>query len=161
MAAPVDNVYSCSPLFLTRPHESHLAIDVCTIKGSSHSHMTSDKQLTVAQRNSNFLLTQGFANSAIPDLCKLKLERSRYSDWLGAGRPWGRISSPGRGNIFLSTSSIPVLGPTHPIQWAPGALPPGVKRQGREADHSPPSSTEVKKYGAIPPLPRMPSWHSA
>jgi hypothetical protein len=23
-----------------------------------------------------------------------------------------------------------------PIQWAPGALPPGVKRPGRQADHS-------------------------
>jgi hypothetical protein len=29
----------------------------------------------------------------------------------------------------------------------------GVKRQGREADHSPPSYVEVKKDGAIPPLP--------
>jgi hypothetical protein len=29
----------------------------------------------------------------------------------------------------------------------------GVKRQGREADHSPPSSAEVKKGGAIPSLP--------
>jgi hypothetical protein len=31
-----------------------------------------------------------------------------------------------------------------PIQWVPGALSPGVKRPGREADDSPPSSTEVK-----------------
>jgi hypothetical protein len=31
-----------------------------------------------------------------------------------------------------------------------GALPPGVKRQGREADHSPSSSAEVKGSGAIP-----------
>jgi hypothetical protein len=29
----------------------------------------------------------------------------------------------------------------------------GAQRQGREADHSPPSTTEVKKGGAIPPLP--------
>jgi hypothetical protein len=27
--------------------------------------------------------------------------------------------------------------------WVPGALSRGVKRPGREADHSPPSSTEV------------------
>jgi hypothetical protein len=33
------------------------------------------------------------------------------------------------------------------------ALPPGVKRQGRETDHSPLSSPEVKNGGAIPPLP--------
>jgi hypothetical protein len=38
------------------------------------------------------------------------------------------------------------LGPTQPpIQWVQGALSPEVKRQGREADHSPPTSAEVKK----------------
>jgi hypothetical protein len=38
------------------------------------------------------------------------------------------------------------LGPTQPpIQWVPGALSLGVKRPGREADHSPPSSAEVKE----------------
>jgi hypothetical protein len=31
----------------------------------------------------------------------------------------------------------------------------GVKQQGREADHSLPSSTEVKNDGAMPPLPHM------
>jgi hypothetical protein len=31
------------------------------------------------------------------------------------------------------------------IQWVPGAFPAGVKRQGREADHSSPTSVEVKK----------------
>jgi hypothetical protein len=31
------------------------------------------------------------------------------------------------------------------IQWVPGALSLGVKRPGREADHSPPSSAEVKE----------------
>jgi hypothetical protein len=33
---------------------------------------------------------------------------------------------------------------------------PGVK-----ADHTPPSSAEVKNAGAIPPLRHMSSWHSA
>jgi hypothetical protein len=82
--------------------------------------------------------------------------RSRYSDCLRAGRPRGRSSSPGRVKNFLfSTSSRPALGPTQPpIQWVPGALSPGVKRQGREADHSPPPSSEVKKmwmYTSTPP----------
>jgi hypothetical protein len=36
-----------------------------------------------------------------------------------------------------------------------GLFPPEVKRQGREADHSLPSSAEVKKVGAIPPLPHV------
>jgi hypothetical protein len=55
----------------------------------------------------------------------------------------------------------PVLGSTKPhIRCVPGALSPGVKRPGREADHSPPTSTEVKKSGSIYPLPYTPSWRS-
>jgi hypothetical protein len=52
-----------------------------------------------------------------------------------------------RVRIFLfTTASRTALGPTQlPIQWVPGALSMGVKRQGREADHSPPSSAEVKE----------------
>jgi hypothetical protein len=62
------------------------------------------------------------------------------------GQPRGWISSPGRGMILLlSTSSRPALGHIQPpIQWVPGALSPGVKRQGREGEHSPPTSAEVK-----------------
>jgi hypothetical protein len=30
-------------------------------------------------------------------------------------------------------------------QWVRGALPLGIKRSGRAADHSPPSSAEVKE----------------
>jgi hypothetical protein len=50
--------------------------------------------------------------------------------------------------IFLTFTllSRPALGYTQPpIQWVPGALSPGVKRSGREADHSPPASAKVKK----------------
>jgi hypothetical protein len=49
--------------------------------------------------------------------------------------------------IFLfTTASRTALGPTQPpIKWVPGALSLGVKRSGREADHSPPSSAEVKE----------------
>jgi hypothetical protein len=48
--------------------------------------------------------------------------------------------------IFLfTTASRTALGPTQPpIQWVSGALSLGVKRSGHEADHSPPSSAEVK-----------------
>jgi hypothetical protein len=38
------------------------------------------------------------------------------------------------------------------IRWVPGSIRTGIKRPGREADHSPPSSTEVKNNEAIPPL---------
>jgi hypothetical protein len=41
---------------------------------------------------------------------------------------------------------VTVLGPTQPpIQLVTGALSLGVKRPGREADHSPPPSAEVKE----------------
>jgi hypothetical protein len=67
---------------------------------------------------------------------------SRDSDWLRVGIP-----SPDEVKNFLfSTSSRPALGSTQPpTQCVPGALSPGVKRLGREADHPPPASTEVKK----------------
>jgi hypothetical protein len=71
---------------------------------------------------------------------------SRYSSWLGAGRPRGRSSNLGRGKIFiLSNLSRPVLVLTQPpIQWVPGTLFLRVKRPWREADHSPLTSTDVK-----------------
>jgi hypothetical protein len=52
--------------------------------------------------------------------------------------------------VFCHTA----LRPTQPpIQWVPGALSPGIKRQGLEADHSSPTNAEVKNSGALPPLP--------
>jgi len=49
------------------------------------------------------------------------------------------------GNFLFTTVSRPALGITEPhIQWAPGALSLGVKRAGREADQSTPSSAKVK-----------------
>jgi hypothetical protein len=49
------------------------------------------------------------------------------------------------------------LGPIQPpIQWVLG-----VKRPGREADHSPPSSAEVKNDGAITPDPHTSLWLGA
>jgi hypothetical protein len=69
-----------------------------------------------------------------------------FSNGLQAGRP-GFDSRQYK--IFLfSTVSRLTLGTTQPpIQWVPWALSPGVKRQGHEADPSPPSSAEVKKGG--------------
>jgi hypothetical protein len=68
----------------------------------------------------------------------------------------GRNSSPSRVKNFLfSTSSRPDLAFIQlPSQWVSGALSPAVKRPGREADHSPPSTAEVKKtriYASTPP----------
>jgi hypothetical protein len=66
------------------------------------------------------------------------------------------VREPGRVKNFLfSKSSRPALEFTQPyIKSVPGALSAGVKRPRREADHSPPASSEVKKiwiYTATPP----------
>jgi hypothetical protein len=59
----------------------------------------------------------------------------------------GSSSSTGRVKNFLfSKSSRPAPGSTQPpTQSEPGAFSPGVNWPGREADHSPPASAEVKK----------------
>jgi hypothetical protein len=47
--------------------------------------------------------------------------------------------------IHFSMSSRMALEPTQtPIQWSLGALSPGVKRPGREADHSP-----IRHHGIV------------
>jgi hypothetical protein len=49
-----------------------------------------------------------------------------------------------------------------PIQWIPRVLSLGVKRSGREADHSPPSCAEVKKWVKLYlHSPNTPSWRGA
>jgi hypothetical protein len=58
----------------------------------------------------------------------------------------GFDSQRGLGIFLFTTVSRTALGPTQPpVQWTIGALSRGVKRPGREADHSPPSSAEVKE----------------
>jgi hypothetical protein len=68
-----------------------------------------------------------------------------------------RVRFPARAEIFFFTTvSRTALGPTQPpIQWVQGALSLGVKRPGREADHSPPSSAGVNNtwsYTSTPPI---------
>jgi hypothetical protein len=85
-------------------------------------------------------------------------ERSRYRDWLLAGRHRRRSSSLGRvKNFIFFASSRPVLGPSQsPIQWIPGTVSPGVKRAG-PLQLVPMSG----KRGSIIPLPHTPLWRSA
>jgi hypothetical protein len=68
------------------------------------------------------------------------------------------------GSAWFSSSSIayrPALGPTQPHILVPWFLSPGVKRQGREAEHLHRFSTVVNHVRAIPPLPHTSSLHSA
>jgi hypothetical protein len=66
------------------------------------------------------------------------------------------------GSRIFSMPSRLALGSTQPpIQWQLGALSLGVKRQGREADHSPPTGAKVKTMWIYTFTPHTPSWHSA
>jgi hypothetical protein len=57
---------------------------------------------------------------------------------------------------FLSISSRPALGSTQPsVQRVMVALSPGLKRQGREADHSPPTTADVYKTRIYTSTPRI------
>jgi hypothetical protein len=76
---------------------------------------------------------------------------------LGYDSRWGLV-------IFLfTTASRTALGPIQPPnQWVPEDLSLGVKRPGREADHSPPSSAEVKEWVELYlHSPNTPSWRGA
>jgi hypothetical protein len=65
-------------------------------------------------------------------------------------------------NIFL-TLQLLLKTLISPLSFVPASLlskrgpSPRVKRQGLEADHSPPSNVEIQKGGAVPPLPHMSS----
>jgi hypothetical protein len=62
----------------------------------------------------------------------------------------------------FTTASRTALGFTQPpIQWVLGALSLGVKRPGNEADHSLPSSAEVKECVELYLHPTTPSWHGS
>jgi len=60
------------------------------------------------------------------------------------------------GFFIFSTASRLAPGPTQPpVQRVTGSLSPEMKRPGREADHSPPSSAEFMNalsYTSTPPI---------
>jgi hypothetical protein len=79
-----------------------------------------------------FMNNQNFRYNLLTMFANVSPTCSRYSDWLRARRPRGRIPSPGRVKNFLfSTSSRPALGSTQPpIQWVPAGSFPGGKVAG-------------------------------
>jgi hypothetical protein len=81
------------------------------------------------------------------NLCFLLSTKESRDSSVGIALGYGLDDRGSRGlGIFFTTVSRTALGPTQPpIQWVPGALSLGVKRPGRETDHSPPSSAEVKE----------------
>jgi len=70
---------------------------------------------------------------------------------IGGFESWQRLEI-----FLLTTVSRPVLGPTQPpIHWVQGTLMLGLKQRGWEADHSPPSSADIKNawsYTSTPPI---------
>jgi hypothetical protein len=76
--------------------------------------------------------------------------------------PEGRGKNQGKVKILLfSTESRTALETTKPpIKWVTGTSFTKVKWPGCEADHSPPSSVEIKNYEAMPPFPNvLIAWH--
>jgi hypothetical protein len=75
----------------------------------------------------------------------------------------GFDSRRGLGIFLFTTATRTALGPTHPsIQWIPEPLSLGVKRPAREADHSSPSSAEVKEWVELYlRSPNTPPWRGA
>jgi hypothetical protein len=73
-----------------------------------------------------------------------------------------RIRFPA-GQDFSLLHAVQTDSGAHPSSYpiGSGALSPVIMRPGRKAEHSPPSSAQVTKGGAIPPLPHMSSWQRA
>jgi hypothetical protein len=77
-------------------------------------------------------------------------------------RQSGFDSQQGQEMFLFSIASSPALGLRQPlIQWSVWAVAPEAKWQTYEADHSPSSTTEVRKGETIAPLPPASSWHGA
>jgi hypothetical protein len=79
----------------------------------------------------------------------------RHRAGLRAGRSGVRVPARTANFLFTTPARRGLRSTQHPIQRVPGgSLPGGVKRPGRESDHSPQSSAEVKNAGSLPPLPQ-------
>jgi hypothetical protein len=71
----------------------------------------------------------------------------------------GRGLNPDRNTFFSLLYKAQTNSEAHSASYpmGTGAFSSGIKRPGREVDHSPPFSAEVKSVGDIPPFPHMPS----
>jgi hypothetical protein len=83
--------------------------------------------------------------SSVSIVTRLRAGRAGFDSWQGQLR-----------DVFnFAIASRPDLGPTQrPNEWIQAALSLGIKRPGRQADHSPPSSAEIKNawsYTSVPP----------
>jgi hypothetical protein len=83
--------------------------------------------------------------------------RAKFLKWITNITYYKTIQQKFEYIISVKYGQIQTDSGVHPSSYpmVTGALSPGVKRQGHEADHSSLSSVEVKKGVAIPTLPHM------
>jgi hypothetical protein len=115
---------------------------------------------TVNQPLSQSLREELFHRAILPSLPHvviiLSIQLSRYSDKPWDGRP---EDSSKQGQDFPPSHNLQTGSGAHSASYpmGTGGISPGVKRPGCQADCSPLCSAEVKKGGAIHPLPRKSS----
>ena len=103
------------------------------------THGTAVFHFNVMHRNSTY---EFHVNFSMLSLTWWAGQRSRYSDWLQAGRSGDRI--PVGGEIFRTCPDRP-WGPPSLLYSGYWVFPGGKERPGRDADPTPPSSAVVKK----------------
>jgi len=119
----------------------------------SWSSEKADQRYRYSSAEGQIVSPYGLLNSYVSASCKGGAIRPelKFALHILVCTPWtievlGFDSRRGLGIFLLIAASRMALGPTHrPIQWLSGALSLGVKRRGREADHSAASCAEVKE----------------
>jgi hypothetical protein len=104
------------------------------------------------------LITRKYGSYGQPNPADVRIYDSSVGIATGYGldEQRGGSSSPGRVKKFSLLHIVQTGSGVHPTSYKMGTWVsfPGVKRQGREADHSPLTSAEVKKmwiYTSTPP----------
>jgi hypothetical protein len=124
------------------------------VKKNTHLLWNPHGSLPSQQKHSTGCIkwTAQFLVIYIPQIQEGRPLQSRDSS-VGIALRYG-LDDRGSGVFLFTTAFRPALGLTQPpIQWVLGALSVGVKRQGRETDHSPPSSERSKnawRYTSTP-----------
>jgi hypothetical protein len=123
-----------------------------------HNFILSESSLPYSQKPANFV------SYIIWWYCISWMSRDSSVGVATSYGPDGRGSIPGRGKIFFFTPQLPdrISGtPSLLANGYRGDIFQGLRRPGREADQSSPSSVEVKNGGAMLALHHTPSWRGA
>jgi hypothetical protein len=161
-----------TPWYLLDYHTTRVLIAECSyLRSERHQNVRSNKNVLASRMW--WTITGNFGNILPIDWSKsyarklhmpaLNLNENKvFILWHAVGIVTGDelddrgvgVRVPVGSRIFSKSSRLALRSTQPPVQWVPGALSPGVKRPGREADHSPPTSAEVKKtwiYTSTPP----------